>query len=245
MFRVEIINEITNIKYNFLTKTKEEANRLVETTISNYGLPEREILTKELKFPYTQRVIRSYDKVIKPFKPDREVDVDILNEIGAIVGTKKVKLKSEPEIIENVSIVKADCVYNIIDVSDSQEFVLAKAIENRKLEYPKVDEFVHAYFDGGLEELEAKREEVKKKFPLPNLVRKDRKEFAWKIFRNSRNKFLLETDYTQLPDAPLTSLQKSEYREYRKYLRDLPKAHNDNSIWSAKVLSFDQWRENK
>lgn len=38
---------------------------------------------------------------------------------------------------------------------------------------------------------------------------------------NSRIKRLMESDWTQLPDAPLTDAQKSDYATYRQELRDL------------------------
>ena len=40
--------------------------------------------------------------------------------------------------------------------------------------------------------------------------------------RELRNGRLTETDWTQLPDCPLTKEKVIEFREYRKYLRDLP-----------------------
>lgn len=40
--------------------------------------------------------------------------------------------------------------------------------------------------------------------------------------RNERNLRLAYTDWTQLPDAPLTAEQKAAYAEYRQALRDVP-----------------------
>lgn len=40
--------------------------------------------------------------------------------------------------------------------------------------------------------------------------------------RNIRNIILTDTDWTQIPDAPLTGEQKEQYRLYRQALRDLP-----------------------
>lgn len=37
-----------------------------------------------------------------------------------------------------------------------------------------------------------------------------------------RNKLLLESDWSQLPDAPLTSEQKAAWVIYRQSLRDIP-----------------------
>jgi hypothetical protein len=43
-----------------------------------------------------------------------------------------------------------------------------------------------------------------------------------KIVRTQRNKLLTESDWTQLPDVPLTEEKKGEWRTYRQALRDLP-----------------------
>ena len=44
--------------------------------------------------------------------------------------------------------------------------------------------------------------------------------------RFERNKLLLETDWTQITDSPLTSEKKTEWANYRQALRDLP-TNND------------------
>ncbi len=44
--------------------------------------------------------------------------------------------------------------------------------------------------------------------------------------RSERNKLLLETDWTQITDSPLTSEKKTEWANYRQALRDLP-TNND------------------
>ncbi len=40
--------------------------------------------------------------------------------------------------------------------------------------------------------------------------------------RRIRNQKLAESDWTQLPDAPLTAEQKAEWAAYRQALRDVP-----------------------
>jgi len=48
-------------------------------------------------------------------------------------------------------------------------------------------------------------------------------------FINSRNKKLLDSDWTQLPDAPV---DKEAWAEYRQKLRDLPKTTDTlNVVW--------------
>lgn len=47
---------------------------------------------------------------------------------------------------------------------------------------------------------------------------------ADKNVRSLRNNLLADTDWTQLPDAPLTEAQRAEFTEYRKALRDITKS---------------------
>lgn len=44
----------------------------------------------------------------------------------------------------------------------------------------------------------------------------------WSRMRGSRNGRLRACDYTQLPDAPLTTQEKTNWASYRQMLRDLP-----------------------
>ena len=60
-----------------------------------------------------------------------------------------------------------------------------------------------------------------------------------------RNRILLETDYTQLPDSPYSTAEKTEYREYRQYLRDLPSLYENKQILEPIALSFADWKLNK
>lgn len=45
--------------------------------------------------------------------------------------------------------------------------------------------------------------------------------------RARRNKLLARSDFTQLPDSPLTDDQKAAYQTYRQQLRDLPETYAD------------------
>lgn len=45
---------------------------------------------------------------------------------------------------------------------------------------------------------------------------------TWEGVRPKRNVLLAQSDWTQLPDAPLTNEQKQAWAEYRQALRDLP-----------------------
>lgn len=56
------------------------------------------------------------------------------------------------------------------------------------------------------------------------------------VIRKMRNKLLIASDWTQLPDAPLTNDQKIAWQQYRQQLRDLPATFDENSslIWPTK-----------
>lgn len=54
--------------------------------------------------------------------------------------------------------------------------------------------------------------------PAPEPTQEEKEQTA----RNERNMKLTFTDWTQLPDAPLTEERKAAYAEYRQALRDIP-----------------------
>ena len=56
---------------------------------------------------------------------------------------------------------------------------------------------------------------------------------ALKLLRTQRSQFLAYSDWTQVPDSPLSSEKRSEWQMYRQQLRDLP---NDYS----NITSLDQ-----
>jgi hypothetical protein len=65
----------------------------------------------------------------------------------------------------------------------------------------------------------------------------------WQELRVLRNQRLVETDWTQVADAPLTEEQKDAWKSYRQTLRDLPENIIDpkplvldfnHSSWTAK-----------
>ena len=50
-------------------------------------------------------------------------------------------------------------------------------------------------------------------------------EQAWQQIRNQRDALLTETDFTQLPDCPLSAEKITAYSTYRQALRDLPETY--------------------
>jgi hypothetical protein len=60
-------------------------------------------------------------------------------------------------------------------------------------------------------------------------------EEALELVRKERNKRLLECDWTQLLDVPLSLEEVNAWKEYRQKLRDLPNDFNWNkSVWPTK-----------
>lgn len=94
-----------------------------------------------------------------------------------------------------------------------REFELLLEEEQKKIEeqQKKVEEEYNKY----QEELRLKREE------------KERNRDYWQEFRMIRNYKLLSSDWTQIPDAPITEDQKLAWKNYRQQLRDLPENISD------------------
>jgi hypothetical protein len=55
------------------------------------------------------------------------------------------------------------------------------------------------------------------------------------LLKNIRNQFLMQSDWTQLPDVQLTEEQKESWRIYRQKLRDLPE-----NVEDPKALVLDE-----
>ena len=59
---------------------------------------------------------------------------------------------------------------------------------------------------------------------------------AWVLVRRMRNDKLTGCDWTQLPDAPLTTAKKAEWAVYRQALRDITTQVNPREIvWATPV----------
>jgi len=58
--------------------------------------------------------------------------------------------------------------------------------------------------------------------PTPPPTKEQIREAELSALRVQRNTLLAQTDWTQLPDSPLTLEQKAEATAYRKALRDAP-----------------------
>jgi len=74
--------------------------------------------------------------------------------------------------------------------------------------------------------------------PVIPSVDEQRRECS-KLLRRERNAKLAKTDYTQMPDAPLTDAKKAEWATYRQALRDLPSQYTtetniDNVVYPTR-----------
>ena len=59
---------------------------------------------------------------------------------------------------------------------------------------------------------------------------------AWVLVRRMRNSELTATDWTQMPDSPLTTAKKAEWAVYRQALRDITTQENPREIvWATPV----------
>jgi hypothetical protein len=57
-------------------------------------------------------------------------------------------------------------------------------------------------------------------------------EAQWVVVRAERNELLVESDWTQLPDAPLSEADKLEWATYRQALRDITEQDDPfNIVW--------------
>ena len=58
-------------------------------------------------------------------------------------------------------------------------------------------------------------------------------ERKWKAVRAERDRLLAASDFTQMPDAPLSDADKQAWADYRQTLRDIPQdfASPDDVVW--------------
>lgn len=56
--------------------------------------------------------------------------------------------------------------------------------------------------------------------------------------RAVRDTYLQHYDFTQLPDVPFTELEKEQYANYRRYLRDYTTLPN---WWEQNPMTFEEW----
>ena len=147
----------------------EVVNRL---HLMGHGLPER--IVDDIEGSYDPAdVIEHIDLVITPAIDPvlvSEAVSAVLDEQGNVVTPEVPAVYTEavPAVIKKQVKLKAEYTIEIIDIS--AEHALEECIKNRKAEYPTMEEFLNAYFDGGevaVQTLQAKRLAVKQKYPKP------------------------------------------------------------------------------
>lgn len=120
-----------------------------------HGLPERIVDDVEGSYDPAD-VLEHIDLVVAEAVPA------VLDEQGNVV-TEEV-----PAVIKKQVKLKPEYTIEIVDIT--QEHALKECIANRKAEYPTMEEFLNAYFDGGevaVQALQAQRLAVKAKYPKP------------------------------------------------------------------------------
>jgi len=95
------------------------------------------------------------------------------------------------------------------DSSTFTEEELANAGFTGPYDYPEYDENYHESVSWNSE---LKQWDI---IPLPE-------KFFWDRLKNRRDNLLFQSDWTQLPDAPITSEEKAAWAKYRQELRDIP-----------------------
>jgi hypothetical protein len=81
----------------------------------------------------------------------------------------------------------------------------------------EADDELHTIVDG----------KIVDKPPPPAPTDTDLNEQCLAEIRARRDKLLARSDFTQLPDSPLSDEQKAAYQTYRQQLRDLPETYAD------------------
>lgn len=66
------------------------------------------------------------------------------------------------------------------------------------------------------------------------------KEDSMNQLREYRNQLLVASDWTQIPDSPLSDAQRIVWRTYRQQLRDYPSLVNYN-LWTAPEWPIAPW----
>lgn len=70
----------------------------------------------------------------------------------------------------------------------------------------------------------------------PVTVEEYKKELCKEI-----KKLLIDTDWSQLADAEISTEERRLYKEYRKYIRRKTKEYNDETIQNWKILSYKEY----
>lgn len=122
---------------------------------------------------------------------------------------------SFPEII-TVDVLNSFSVYTVNEVSKGDEYT-----KNYEEGIPNLINSV--YYQNWIV-TDATQEEVQQRI-----------NNKWAETRSIRNQYLLESDWTQLDDAPFNTTKKNEWKNYRQDLRDVTTQPDPfNIVWPTK-----------
>lgn len=110
----------------------------------------------------------------------------------------------------NYAVIDADGEIKRVGVCSAQDFSLQGKEGQTVIEVADgISGVTHRYVDGQFVMVEQ---------PTENVVRQ---------IRSQRIHLLKGSDWTQMPDSPLTDLKKTEWASYRQQLRDLPTTYSE------------------
>lgn len=142
MYQINVTNELTGKIYSYRQPDEASKDAMIEKMIkmNHWGQPERYIKTSELTEELQSRVL----------------------------STRMVELEVEDPYEE--SLVKADYVIEVQDLTQDVEFRNQEKIKARKAEYPSIEEVMHIILDKGLDsqeyaDMQALRQSIKDKYP--------------------------------------------------------------------------------
>ena len=74
---------------------------------------------------------------------------------------------------------------------------------------------------------------------LPEPTEEDLKQHNLTALRQLRQRYLQDSDWTQMPDSPLSAEKKTEWQTYRQALRDITDtyASPDDVVWPKEPSS--------
>ena len=149
MKKIKVTDKNGTIEY---INDGEVINRL---HLMGHGLPER--IVEAIEGSYNPAdVLEEFEELVS------ECVEEVLDENGEVL------VPATPAVFKSMVKLKAEYSIEIDDISF--EYELNEVITKRKSEYPTMEEFLNAYFDGGeaaILELQQKRLEVKAKYPKP------------------------------------------------------------------------------
>ena len=120
-----------------------------------WGKPERIVEAIEGTYD-TADVLEEIDELVSPAVEE------VVDENGVVT------IPASPAVFKKMVKLKAEYTIEIIDITAEHD--LQECIKNRKSEYPTMEEFLNAYFDGGevaVQALQQKRLLIKQKYKKP------------------------------------------------------------------------------